>query len=327
MDSESAHPSAVASHIPGVSVVMMVYNARPFVEEAVRSILGQTFTDFELIIVDDGSTDGSGAILDGLAAQDARIRLVHQPNAGLKEAANRGFSMARAPLIARMDADDVSLPTRFAEQVAWMNDHPDCAVVGTRIMSIDPDGVPFEEQFLLTTHEQIDGANIAGRCAIAHPSAMVRRSFLDVNPPYRVYPFEDLDLWLRMGERGRLANLDRVLLKYRHHDQNVSFVEKYEARQAHMRRVLEEADARRGIKTPRPPLPPASAVEENVAGTRWWLWSRAALASGHYRSAAILAWKGLTRGRLTAAGCATIALVLLGPIGRLILGARRKVKS
>ena len=105
---------------PAISVVLPVYNAEAYVHEAVQSILAQSFTDFELIIINDGSTDGSGAILRELAARDARIVLVERPNGGLVSALNAGLEMARADLIARMDADDVAMPERFALQHARM---------------------------------------------------------------------------------------------------------------------------------------------------------------------------------------------------------------
>ena len=101
------------NHTPAISVVLPVYNAEAYVREAVQSILAQSFTDFELIIINDGSTDGSGAILRELAARDTRIVLVERPNGGLVSALNEGLEMARADLIARMDADDVAMPERL----------------------------------------------------------------------------------------------------------------------------------------------------------------------------------------------------------------------
>ena len=118
---------------PAISVVLPVYNAEAYVREAVESILAQTFTDFELIIINDGSTDGSGAILRELAARDARIVLVERPNDGLVSALNDGIKIARADLIARMDADDVSMPERFALQHARMVQEPELAVLGSFI--------------------------------------------------------------------------------------------------------------------------------------------------------------------------------------------------
>ena len=111
--------------IPRISVVMSVYNNAPYLAHAIESILTQTLTDFEFLIVNDGSTDGSGDIIDRLAAEDARIKPMHQANAGLIVSLNRMIKEARAPLIARMDGDDVALPERFERQVAFLDaNHP-----------------------------------------------------------------------------------------------------------------------------------------------------------------------------------------------------------
>ena len=125
---------------PAISVILPVYNAEAYVREAVESILAQTFTDFECIIINDGSTDGSEAILRELAAHDTRIVLVERPNDGLVSALNEGIGRARAGLIARMDADDVAMPERFALQYARMVQEPELAVLGSSIRVIDKVG-------------------------------------------------------------------------------------------------------------------------------------------------------------------------------------------
>ncbi|MBI5094602.1 MAG: glycosyltransferase family 2 protein [Candidatus Hydrogenedentes bacterium] len=113
------------SAAPAVSVVMSVYNGERYLAEAIESILGQTYRDFEFIIIDDGSTDESLKIVEGYASRDNRIRLVSRPNRGLAAALNDGIEIARAPIIARMDADDVSLPKRFEKQMLYMAQHPE----------------------------------------------------------------------------------------------------------------------------------------------------------------------------------------------------------
>ena len=105
--------------MPAISVILAVHNTERYVASAVKSILAQTFRDFELILIDDGSTDRSTEICKALAASDARIRLISQPNKGLTKSLNEGIALATAPLIARMDADDISLPDRFEKQVAY----------------------------------------------------------------------------------------------------------------------------------------------------------------------------------------------------------------
>ena len=125
---------------PAISVILPVYNAEAYVREAVESILAQSFTDFELIIINDGSTDGSGAILRELAVRDTRIVLIERPNGGLVSALNDGIESARAELIARMDADDVAMPERFALQHARMMEDPELAVLGSFIRIMDKTG-------------------------------------------------------------------------------------------------------------------------------------------------------------------------------------------
>ena len=119
---------------------MPVYNAKRYLEEAIESILGQTFRDFEFLIIDDGSTDRSLAILKRYAAQDARIRLSSRTNAGYVVRLNEMLHQARGDLVARMDADDVALPERFAQQVEFLRSHPEVDVVGGAQERIDSNG-------------------------------------------------------------------------------------------------------------------------------------------------------------------------------------------
>src|SRR5262245_42523683 len=139
---------------------MPVYNGVRYLERAVESVLSQTCTDFELIIIDDGSTDDSLAMLRRYEADDSRVRLVSRPNTGYVIALNEMVALARAPFMARMDADDVSLPGRFERQMTYMTEHPECVACGSRIMLIDSEGDPIREMSLSTTHEEIDAAHM-----------------------------------------------------------------------------------------------------------------------------------------------------------------------
>src|SRR5262245_14197402 len=114
---------------PAISVLMPIYNAGRFLPAAVESVLAQTFADFELIAIDDGSRDGSSEVLAQLAARDPRIRVFAQENRGIVATLNRALELARAPLVARMDADDLSRPDRFAKQIAFLRQHPEVAAV------------------------------------------------------------------------------------------------------------------------------------------------------------------------------------------------------
>ncbi len=208
---------------PRITVLLPVYNAGAFVDDAVQSILAQTFTDFELLCIDDGSTDGSVARLDQLAVGDSRIRVIHQPNAGLVQTLNRGIAEARGELIARMDADDIALPDRLAKQVAFLDQHPAVAVVGGAAAFFNAKGLTGQVLAHPAEPEAIRVA-LAVDSAIVHPAAVIRRSALAAVGGYR-QPFtdaEDYDLWLRLAEKFDLANLPDIVLHYRFHEQQVS---------------------------------------------------------------------------------------------------------
>jgi len=231
---------------------MPAYNAERYVAEAVESILAQTFADFEFLIVDDGSTDGTLAILERYANRDARIHLVSRPNTGYLVALNEMLGRSRGRFIARMDADDVALPERFDRQVDYLGRHPDCVMVGSRVTIIDPEGSPLTVMEAPTEHEEIVGSLMAsGGQLVYHPSVMFRREALLAVGPYREeFLFaEDLDIFLRLAEIGRIANLAEPLLKYREHFANVGHV-KAERQDAAVRAVLEAAFTRRGETPP-----------------------------------------------------------------------------
>ena len=219
-----AHDQARALNAPLISVCMPVYNARRYVGEAIESILRQTFRNFEFLIIDDGSTDRSLAILERYAARDARIRLSSRPNAGYVVRLNEMLDQARGEFIARMDADDVALPERFARQVEFLRGHPEVNVVGGAQEMIDSKGHHLKIHSDPVGHEEIQERAMAGICPINHPSVMMQREAVLAVGGYRVemMPAEDLDLWLRMGERGRLANLPDVITRYRLHELSVS---------------------------------------------------------------------------------------------------------
>ncbi|MCH8344536.1 MAG: glycosyltransferase [Planctomycetes bacterium] len=214
---------------PRVSVIMPVYNAQAFLGEAVRSILGQRYREFELITVDDGSSDGSKVLLEAFADQDARVRVVSRPHTGYTVALNDGVSAATCELIARMDADDVAYPRRLERQVEYLDTHPECVVLGTawryrhpgdRYVDLDPE----TRRQISGSHDTILNEMLVGHNIIAHPTVMFRRSAYDragggYDPLYE--PAEDLELWFRMSQFGQLAILDEVLLDYRVHTQSV----------------------------------------------------------------------------------------------------------
>src|SRR5258708_3222455 len=161
---------------PRVSVVMPVLNGGSFLEAALESILQQSFKDFELIAIDDGSTDQSVSLLSGFARSDERIRLITQANAGIVASLNRALGLARGEYLARMDADDVALPSRFAMQVAYLDGHPDVAVVGSAIRLIDADGNTIRDVDYPLAPAEVCKFLVQIGCALAHPAVMMRNA-------------------------------------------------------------------------------------------------------------------------------------------------------
>ena len=210
---------------PQIDVVMPIYNAEHFVEQAVRSILSQTMSDFRLVCIDDGSVDGTAKILSDLANQDSRIEIIRQNNQGLVGALNVGLAHCRAPLIARMDADDIAMPERFELQSRFLQSYPEVVAVGTAILELDSDGEVLGVSRLANDHFSIDQNMLRMKTGMAHPTVMMRREVVVAVGGYRPeYEWiEDLDLWLRMAEVGRLANLPDVLLCYRQHTSSGSW--------------------------------------------------------------------------------------------------------
>jgi glycosyltransferase involved in cell wall biosynthesis len=234
---------------PLVSVVMPAYNARRYVAEAVESVLAQTFADFEFLIVDDGSTDDTAAILQKFAALDHRIEVITQPNSGVGAALNAGLALARGRYIARMDSDDICLPLRFEKQVEYLERTLDCVLVGSRVMIIDSDGTSlFEMDSVQLTHEKIDELLMRARWSIVHPSIMMRTDIVRRLGGYNndLVPVEDHDLFLRLAEVGKLANLPDVLLKYRKHPMNSVRV-LADRRVTALKKVMDSAWQRRGM--------------------------------------------------------------------------------
>jgi glycosyltransferase involved in cell wall biosynthesis len=203
---------------PAISVLMPVYNAGRFLVPALDSILAQTFSDFELIVLDGGSDDGSIELLRKAAVRDARVIVVADRKSGLVESLNRGLAMARAPLIARMDADDLARPDRFAKQLAFLRQHPEVAVLSGAMELIDGSGASLRTDTFPTAPEAV-GSELLQRSCVSHPAVMARTDVLRSVGGYRANArhAEDYDLWLRIAERSRIANLPDVLLSYRMH--------------------------------------------------------------------------------------------------------------
>jgi glycosyltransferase involved in cell wall biosynthesis len=266
--------------LPAISAVMSAYNAGKYLRESIDSILAQTFGDWEFIVIDDGSTDDTLSILRQYESRDKRFRIISRPNTGLTRALNEGVAAAGGEFIARMDADDISLPQRFEKQISYLRSHPDCVLLGAQIELIDPLGLKIALDSRKLNHDEIDAELLAGKGgAVVHPVCMLRIDALRKLRAYREQynNSEDLDLFLRLAEVGRIANLPDVLLKYRRHPESVSH-QKYENQWRLKKQIVAEAYQRRGLKMPEDwtftPWKPKPVVIQ----LREWAW--AALKAG-----------------------------------------------
>ena len=199
--------------VPAVSVVLPVHNGRDYVEASVRSILSQSFDDFELVIGDDGSDDGTGELLDRLAAEDSRIRLLRRAaKSGLAASANWVVSEARAPLIAIAHADDSYHPDRLRHQVELFKRMPDAVLVGALTQGVDTQGRAVQPPNLARVTESSSFA------PFTHSSVMFRADAFSHAGGYRsgADAWEDLDLYWRMAKLGRILVVPRILGTYRH---------------------------------------------------------------------------------------------------------------
>jgi glycosyltransferase involved in cell wall biosynthesis len=203
---------------PDITVVMSVYNGNQYLSEAINSILTQTYSNFEFIIIDDGSTDTSWALLKSY--QDIRICLIrNERNLGLSKSLNIGLAEAKGNFIARMDSDDFCYPTRLEKQISYIKLHPEIGILGTSYENIDQEGQLLSVCQNPTNHNEILWSNMA----IAHPTVMMRYSVLKQIGGYQVDgPAQDYDLWMRASAITKLANLPEVLLKYRIHTNSIS---------------------------------------------------------------------------------------------------------
>ncbi|MFH0702322.1 MAG: glycosyltransferase [bacterium] len=200
---------------PKITVLMPVYNGEKYLREAVESILNQTFTDFEFLIINDGSNDKSVEIIESY--KDKRILLAHnEANLGLIATLNKGLDLAQGEYIARMDCDDISLPKRLEKQLKFMDNHQEVGVCGAWIEMFDEKG-SLDINKYSTDHDLIK-CKLFFLCTIAHPSVMLRKSFFQKHKLYYSDNYkhaEDFELWQRCGFYFQLRNIPEVLVKYR----------------------------------------------------------------------------------------------------------------
>lgn len=207
--------------MPAVTVIMPVYNAAPFLKEAIECVLAQTYSDLTLLLIDDGSTDGSEAVISSF--DDPRIRYVKNgQNLGLIKTLNRGIAMTETEFVARLDADDLTATDRLALQMEYMFAHPETGVCGTWYENIDKEGHRINTVHQPDRNELIKPAFLFNN-PFMHSSLLIRTELLKKNPFSENYPhLEDYELWFRLSRQTRMVNLPRVMASYRWHGSNVS---------------------------------------------------------------------------------------------------------
>jgi glycosyltransferase involved in cell wall biosynthesis len=207
-----------------VDVLIPAFNAASTVREAVDSILAQTLRDIRVVVVDDGSTDATPAILSSLAREDERIHVVTTPNQGIVEARNEALRHATADFIACLDSDDLALPQRLERQLEYLAAHPECVAVGTRIEHMDESGAPLHGMIQPGAPSEADAAKVpAAEPYIVQSTLMARRAPIEAIGCYRHVPnSEDSDLFWRLAERGTLVILPETLGRYRVHSASTS---------------------------------------------------------------------------------------------------------
>jgi len=257
----------MSSAIPAISVVMAVYNGEKYLRESIDSILGQTYSDFEFIIVDDCSTDSTPAILAEYANSDQRVRVLrNDTNLQMSKSLNVGIAAACGEYIARQDADDVSLPTRFQRQIEFLHDHPDTLALGTGIIIIDEDGRELGTSIQPRTDLEIKWNFLSGR-VLTHTTVFVARSALMTIGGYPIRPdlsiCEDAACWARIARLGKLAGIPEPLAKYRLHAESMTSANSSSAFWADVTRFMRESFA--------------YILGEPVDDSLWNIWTRFAI--------------------------------------------------
>lgn len=209
---------------PLLTVLMPVYNSEKYLSTAIESILNQRFSDFEFLIIDDGSSDTSAAIVRSY--KDTRIRFIqNESNLGISETLNKGIQLASTELMARMDSDDISYPERLQKQYDYFQIHKDCALLSTSAQIITKDGRPIRVDEYYSSYYYY---NLNFICWIYHPTVMYKRSCVIDSGLYKEKFSEDFDLWWQMSRKYEIEHLEEVLLDYRLTDESLSIVSKKE---------------------------------------------------------------------------------------------------
>ncbi len=285
-----------------LTVILPVYNAMPYLPAAVESILCQTYSDFDFVIVNDGSSDGSSQYLGTL--RDSRVEIINQANAGQGAARSLALSKCQSEYVALMDADDISEPDRFLAQLEYLDSHPDVVILGTQFEFLIG-AVRQKALSMPTSHDEIEARLLEGRAGLCNPSLMFRNT-----AEYRCdYPSgilgEDIDFCLRMCEIGRGANLDRVLLQYRLQVAQTSMSRSREIVSMNHYAAYRTSCRRKGLQ-----IPTSREFLQNAPFVKRWQWSLEAWELIQYRTARIQ----LASGRPLSGALRMALLGLLHPI-------------
>ena len=212
---------------PDITVVMPAYNAAEYIREAISSVLRQTFTNFELLIINDGSTDETAEI--ALSFTDPRVTVLNCEHKGVAESLNTGLKLANAPLIARFDADDICVPTRLETQFNFLQDHPDYVLVGSDAEYILEHGeFLFSFKCIAHSNEEVQN-NLYVYCPFIHSAVMYRREAVIKAGGYNIHAhnFEDYLLWTNLAKTGKMQNLRVPLIKVRLNAASATIDEKW----------------------------------------------------------------------------------------------------
>ncbi|MEQ1904931.1 MAG: glycosyltransferase family 2 protein [Pirellulaceae bacterium] len=273
-----------------VAVIMACYNARNFLPEAINSVLNQTFRDFQLIVVNDGSTDGSAEYLEERRQQDPRMVVAHQKNQGQQAAANLAISISDSEYIARMDADDITTEDRLAKQVAFLDSNRDIGLSGGQIKRMGSRKAGLISNLPLA-HEEIVRGLLRNQHTLCNPTTMFRRVlFQQIGGYWKHNIAEDWDMFLRLAQISRLANQPDCFLFYRLHTQSVNGRRIVDA-QLHN----EYAAALYLLREARQPEISYEEFLRDHRSRRWpqsWLFYLDALAIGEYREAVAEIYSG-----------------------------------
>jgi glycosyltransferase involved in cell wall biosynthesis len=231
---------------PAITVLMPAYNAEKYIGQAIDSVLRQTFTDFELVIVNDGSTDSTQKVIHSF--KDARIVLINQPNMGVAAALNTGLKHSRAPFIARFDADDICYPERLEKQIRFLKENPEYILVGSDADYIlENDDFLFHFQCIAHSHDEIM-EKLYFYCPFVHPTVMYKKESIcnAGGYPADAHNFEDYLLWTAIAKVGKICNLPEALIKYRLNSSSVTIDERWRGKRF---RMLKRKAIKRGSIT------------------------------------------------------------------------------